>query len=421
MCWTKKIIDFRLSCLLFLLVLSVEMVWCQDHQPGTYTTYRGKIIDARTNQSLEKVQITLDNTNIGSISNADGEFSLKVPQEEKAERIRLTLVGYNQKFVDLKQLEEASVPISLEPSEQQLDQVELYKGVNPKVLVENALARQKDAPRFLTGFYREGVTKGSGRNVMLAESVLQIDKKRAVAGNRGRISLYRSRKNTDYKKLDTTAVKLRGGPYNPLYSDIIQYPEFLFYGEEGLDHFIFEFEEPTTFDNRYVFVVYFEDGYKREPYHFGRFYIDAKTNALLKLEYQLNVEDKYKAERMLVAKKPRRFVVTPLEVSYEADYLLNGEQSEFNYSRFFIKIRVKKKGRLFNRRFSVNSELLITDRGGLPPFPEDKVSKIRPNSIISDDIKGFGEEEFWGKNNIIEPERSLERTFNMIWRRYQRQ
>ncbi len=387
----------------------------------SYTEYRGKVVDANTNNTLEKVQVTLNQTNIGSITNSEGEFLLKVPEAEKAQEIRLTKVGYNQKFVRLATLGEQATVIALIPSEELLDQVELYQSVNPRRLVEEALRAPAEDDRYLTGFYREGVTRGTGRNVLLAEAVVQIDQKKSMGGKHGRIELYKSRKNTDYQVLDTTAVKLKGGPYNPLYSDVVSYPEFLFYGEGRLDNFSFHFEDPTTLNGRYVFVVYFEDNNKREPWTFGRIYVDAKTNALLRIEYQLNVENKRQAERMLVAKKPRDFSVTPLEVSYEANYLLTQEQSYFNYGSFFIKIRVKKKGRLFNRRFSVNSELLITDRKDDPAFPEKELTRIRPSSIISDDIQGFGEPDFWGENNIIEPERSLERTFNSIWRRYQRQ
>ena len=45
-----------------------------------------------------------------------------------------------------------------------------------------------------------------------------------IRGNK----LGKSRKNTDYNKLDTLAVKLQGGPFSNLYTDIIKYPEFIF-------------------------------------------------------------------------------------------------------------------------------------------------------------------------------------------------
>ncbi len=419
---SKQIHSVSFFVLLWLFVgWNLESHAQTQEDSSTFTAYRGRIVDTYTHKNLEKVQVNLSNTNIVSITNADGEFLLKVPKTENSEEIRLTKVGYDQRFIKLSSLEKEKV-ISLTPSSsgEQLDQVELYKSKDPRNLVIEAIYKREANSRYLTGFYREGVTKGSGRNVMLAEAVLQVDQKRATAGKRGRVELYKSRKKTDYNKLDTTAIKLKGGPYNPMYSDVINYPEFLFYGKEGVDNFSFRFEEPTTFDGRYVFVVYFEDRYKEEPWYYGKIYIDAKTNALLKLEYHLNVENRRRAEQMLVAKKPRKYRVTPLEVNYEADYLLKDGFSTFNYGKFFIKIRVKKKGRLFNRRFSVKSELLITNREETSPFPKADLTRIRPRTIISDDVQGFGEEDFWGENNIIEPERSLERTFNTIWRRYQR-
>ena len=39
---------------------------------------------------------------------------------------------------------------------------------------------------------------------------------------------------------------------------------------------------------------------------------------------------------------------------------------------------------------------------------------IRPNVVLMDAISGFSDTDFWGENNIIEPEKSIENAINKI-------
>lgn len=384
-----------------------------------FTEIRGLVVDAYTGAVVDGVHIRMGQTDIATITNSEGRFLLKVPARAENGQVQLIKVGYTQKDLPLSFFTQEEARIELAPEEQVLEKIELFASKNPVLLVEKALEKRSAKKHILTGFYREKIRRGARRDVMVSEAVLQLDEHKNMQGNNGRISLYKSRKNTDYKRLDTMAVKLKGGPYNPLYIDALKYPEFLFY-EGKLENYHFEFKTPTTLNNRYVFVIYFEDRNKQSPWYYGDLFIDAKTNALLKVDYHLNVDNTRQAERMLVAKKPNKYKVTPLEVSYQADYLLDGEESYYSYGKFYIRIRINQKGKLFNFRYSVDSELMITDKHQDAPFPENELKRVKPSTVIPDDITGFGDPGFWGENNIIEPEKPLQRTFDRIWRQYQR-
>src|SRR5699024_8255794 len=142
-----------------------------------------------------------------------------------------------------------------------------------------ALNKRAPNQEKLVGFYREKIDRGR-HNVLLGEAVVQIDQDKYMRGKRGEISIYKSRKRTDYDRLDTLAVKLRGGPYSSLHLDLTAYPEYVFY-DADLDAFDFDFKQPTTIDGRYVYVIYFEQRDKDYPWYYGTMYIDAKNNALL--------------------------------------------------------------------------------------------------------------------------------------------
>ncbi len=62
--------------ILFLLSLLIinSKAFCQ-------TTIRGKVVDAETNLPLPFVSIGVENMSIGTLTNADGQFELSIPQK----------------------------------------------------------------------------------------------------------------------------------------------------------------------------------------------------------------------------------------------------------------------------------------------------------------------------------------------------
>lgn len=60
-------------CLLFLaLLLSPPLLWGQNH------SIKGQIVDAKSNEPLIGVNITVEGTSNGTISDIDGRFTLSV-------------------------------------------------------------------------------------------------------------------------------------------------------------------------------------------------------------------------------------------------------------------------------------------------------------------------------------------------------
>lgn len=120
------------------------------------------------------------------------------------------------------------------------------------------------------------------------------------------VSIYKARKSTDYDKLDTVAMKLKGGPFNTLYLDMMKYTEYVL--RPGmLESYEFSFDDPTKINDRYTYVVDFREIDHSDPWYFGKLFIDAETSTLVKADYSLNVDDRSKAQEMFVKKKTERF------------------------------------------------------------------------------------------------------------------
>ncbi|MBT8260776.1 MAG: carboxypeptidase-like regulatory domain-containing protein, partial [Bacteroidia bacterium] len=271
----------------------------------------------------------------------------------------------------------------------------------------------------MTAFYRETIKKGK-RNASLAEAVVNIVKEPYNKAKSDAVELLKSRKNTNYSKLDTIALKLQGGPYSALYSDMVKYPRYVF-SRDFFEYYNFSFEPFTQINNREVYVVKFE---QKEnvvtPLYFGKLFIDVETYALVSAVYQLNLDNTNEVIKLFIKKKPPKVKVEPTEASYRVDYRENNGRYYYSYSNLQLGFRVKWRKKLFGSNYTLNVEMAITDWKKNTGEEISRKDKLKSNVILSDEASGFSDPEFWGQYNIIEPEKSIESAIKKISKQLKR-
>ena len=195
-----------------------------------FTEYSGKVVDSKSNEGIEAASLSISETNISTITNSDGKFVLKVPSSYLNSQVFISLLGYKSKTIAIAQLSKDS-RIALDRVVTKLSEVNISAFKSAENLVrkvfENRDKNHQDESVYMTAFYRETIKKRR-KNASLSEAVIQIHRRPYNSYKRDNIELIKSRKNTNYKKLDTLAVKLQGGPFSNLYTDIIKYPEYIF-------------------------------------------------------------------------------------------------------------------------------------------------------------------------------------------------
>ena len=414
---TKQTFQLRSILLTFLAaILTIFSVYSQEE----YLEYSGKVVDFETGSPLIFASLEISNTNISTITNNDGEFSLKVPTNFQNSSVIISFLGYKQKTLELSSLNKTKNKISLVAQITNLPEttVKVYK--DPKELVQQTLKRKgvnnSNQTAIMTGFYRETIKKRR-KNVSLAEAIVTVYKQSYTSLRKDNIRLYKARKSTDYSKLDTVALKLQGGPFNALYVDLMKYPEYLFTNEMW-SYYNFTYAPSTTINGKVVYVVNFiQKASVVEPLYYGKLFIDAETLALSSTIYNLNVENKELASSMFVKKKPRDVNVYPTKATYRVDYREKNGKWYYSYSNVQISFKINRKRKLFNSIYSLSSEMAITD-WKINDTKENLKAKdrIRPSIIIADETSGFSDPEFWGAYNVIEPEKSIESAINKIKR-----
>ena len=383
----------------------------------TFLKYKGRVIDKNTRKPLALANIAVNTTNISIVTNKEGKFSLKVPNTAASKTISVSFLGYKTLEILLKDLKKKNNIITLSTSITELSTVNINAPKDAKALVIAALKKKGDnyigERTIMTAFYRETIKKGR-KNASLTEAVVKVFKQPNKAARKDVVELVKSRKNTNYSRLDTLAVKLQGGPYSTLYSDIVKYPQYIF-TEDTFPYYDFSFDTPSQINNRQVYVVKFkQQANVVTPFYLGKLYIDSETFSLVSAVYQLNVENKDEAVNLFVRKKPRQVKVEPITAEYRVDYKAKNGKWYYSYSNIQLVFRVKWRKKLFGSNYSLNIEMAITDWKENLGTKINSEKRIRPTAILSDETSGFSDPAFWGAYNIIEPEKSIESAIKKI-------
>jgi hypothetical protein len=412
-----------LCMLLFTVILGTPEVTSQDDQQS-FTQYKGEVIDGETNKPLVFATLTLDDTNISTVTNTEGGFLLKIPKTTTDGNVIVSFLGYKTRSIPLGQLNGNNNKIALDVSVTELPEVNISIPKDAVTLVKETLRRKGenyfDDPTLMTAFYRETIKKRR-KNVSLSEAVVNIYKTPYTSAKRDAVQLFKARKSTDYDKLDTLALKLQGGPFNALFVDIMKYPEYIF-TDETIPDYRFRFERSTMINDKLIYVVSFEQRSGiRNPLYNGKLYIDAEKKILTSAIYSLNITDKEVASRMFVRKKPRNANVYPTEVAYRVDYREKNGRWYYGYSNVLLEFKINWDKRLFNSVYSMTCEMAVTDweKSLASEFPRYR-NRIKSDIILTDEAIGFSDPDFWGEYNIIEPEKSIESAIKKIQRQLKR-
>lgn len=404
---------------LFIFALASLLVFSLHAQDtnSQLAEYKGLVVDKTSGKPLVFANVLLEGYNVATVTNADGEFAIKIPSKITKPKLLIRFMGFRSKYVLLNESPAVRNLIELEPVSLQLPELSVLSKdahVLVQTVFDNMHQNYSSDAMAMTAFYRETVRRN--RTIAsVSEAVVDIHKQPYTSNRVDVVSLYKSRKNTDYSKIDTLVLKLRGGPFNCLYLDVMKYTELVF-TDLPMTSYHFTFDRSTYMDNQLIYVVDFiqtlPDSY---PLFAGKLYIDARNMALKSAVFHMNISDRQEASKMFVVKKPNNAKVYPVEASYRIDYFEKGGKWYFGYSRIELALRINWKRKLFNSTYYSVIEMAVTDWGEAPErLSVARKDRLRDNVIISDEASGFSDPEFWGEYNLIEPEKPIENAIKKI-------
>jgi hypothetical protein len=173
----KQLIEW---ILLVVFWLSVIPGWSQEKTPfaeeNTYITVSGVVKDKQNRKTLEYVNVSVPGRSVGTVTNADGEFSLKIEDAEMVFALEISHIGYHNNRVRLDKEHLSDLKIYLTPHANMLNEIVVYAH-NPRLIVEEAIRKipvnYSNKNNMLTGFYRETVQKGR-RYINISEAIIDV-------------------------------------------------------------------------------------------------------------------------------------------------------------------------------------------------------------------------------------------------------
>ncbi len=390
----------------------------KSNQPDTltYVQYKGSVIDQESRAPLAFASLSLEGTNIATVTNSDGEFSLKVPKNLIEGKVTVSFIGYKNKIVNLSQFKPEKTKIELELLIIAINEIRVFPK-DPELLIRAVMNKRAENyfsdPTSMTAFYRETIKKRK-TYVSLSEAVVEISKQPYTTEKSDLVQIYKARKSTDYTRLDTLTFKLQGGPYTNLYEDIMKNPEMVF-TDDMLGNYEFKIENISKINDRLMYVLSFKQRPSAsQPLYFGKLFIDTESLAITRATFNLNVTDKVMSSEMFIKKKPFGAKVYPTMATYRIDYREKGDKWYYSYSRGQITFKIEWNKRLFNTIYESTIEMAVTDWEIKGSKPVKVGEYIKPNVVMADKISGFADRAFWGEYNVIEPEKPIESAIRKI-------
>ncbi len=385
-----------------------------------FYTYAGKITDSETKEAIAFANVYLEGSSIGTVSNLDGEFILKVPLSMKGEKLNISFVGYKTYEISLEDLKEVENEIIIVPDPIPIQEVIIKTG-DPLELLRKAVARIGENytvnPEMFTAFYRETI-KQNRHYVAVSEAVLEIYKSSYKNYfDSDRLKIYKGRKSQDVKRMDTILFKLQGGPKTSLLLDVVKNPSTIL-SEDFFKYYDYKLNGVINIDNRETFVIRFNQKNNVDlPLYQGNIYLDVNNLAIARMDFRISDKALAEADNELVRKKPVSMKVDVEDARYLANYREINGKWHLNHVRAEAKFKCKWDKKLFRSVYTTMLEMAVTDRdtANISKYKLKESAKI--SDVFIDQVNYFLDEDYWGEYNVIKPDESIEMAIERLNRK----
>ena len=375
----------------------------------------GKVVDRNDHKPIEYTNIYIKNRNIGSMTNANGNFAVKLPRGSSNDSIYFSCIGYKPLHKKIGDMHPEGNIIDLEVNSIQLKEIKV-KPINIEEVIKTALQNipqnYSRIPLNLISFYRE-IIQQNGEYVGLSEAVLNIYKASYNSYLNDQVAIYKGRKSRFIKQMDTVLFKFQGGISTSLMLDIAKNPSN-FITDEYIKYYNFTVDDIVTVEGRPTFVIGFDqNNYSPYPLYKGKLYIDIDAYAIVRVDFMISPNGMDNAADFLIKKSSRRLKVKPTFSSYIVNYTMQNNKWYLNYIREEVEFKIRKKYSFYSSTFRSKAEMLITQTDSVDVQRIKFNKTVRLNDIFIEKL-GKYDPEFWGGFNIIKPDESLEKALQKI-------
>ena len=405
-----------------LFLLPAMLLICTVLVAQQFRTITGKVEDANTGSPLQYASVHLKNSTTSTVTNNEGEFTFKVPVDRLDDSLQVSYLGYRNLAVAVRDFNpKRARRIKLEPSNLDIRSITVRTD-DAEELFKSAFSSKSRRLNYIehshgmSGFYRETIKKGN-KYLVLTEAVVDIVKQSYSSISPDNVAIYKGRTNTNRNAQDTLFLQLQGGPLSSLYLDVVKDP---FIGTDMIsstDYYEFKMGPMMFMDDLNIYTIDFNQVPQiSDILYRGRIYVESQTLAIVRIEFEMNLENRKDAWKEFVRKKPDDVQIGVDWAKYQVNYKNYGNKWYMDYARVDIRFNAKYQGKRLKSKYDIITELAITDINNEKAAKIPYSNRLRMKDILQKKVADFRDESFWEDYNIIQPDEKIENIISKIIR-----
>jgi hypothetical protein len=379
----------------------------------------GNVKSSRTSKPVPFASVFVPQESVGTISNYEGAFELYIPDTLDADTIMVSCIGYTSAIISSDEYLIKPIEVNLHPNKYEISEL-VVRPENPRELIERALANKSEnysnKPMLLTAFFREA-TKQNNSYISLSEAIIDIYKTSYSIESEDLVKLKKGRKGSNTEESELVNMVVEGGLYNSMQLDVVKYG-VSFLDPEQMSNYEYTMDKQISYGGRQTYVIRFNFNPDKNFVGFdGTLYLDAKSLAIVRAEFEISDAGLLYAKEMMVKRAPSGFQVKPKFGKYEVEYRMYNDCWNLMHGRSDIGVKVKKlrgsKNKGYTCQFTSASEFVVTgqETEGFERIKYKEASK--PKDILYEQISST-DLEFWDNETIILPEEPLMQTIEKL-------
>jgi len=193
-------------------------------ESSSFLTVSGNLKDSKSGEKIIYATISIPGTGIGTVSNSEGEFTLKVSKTSNAEFFEVSHLSYATAKFKISESLGKDKTFYLDPQYLMLKEITIVPKDARSIVAAAMRSIRKnysEEPNMMKGFYRETIRQRRDY-ISISEAVVDIYKSAYPSTQNDQVKIYKGRKGTNVKKADTLMVQLQGGPNVSMLLDIVK-------------------------------------------------------------------------------------------------------------------------------------------------------------------------------------------------------
>lgn len=375
----------------------------------TIRAISGTITDSETGEPLPFATIGLIGSGKGTITNANGEFGIRITRDCIDDSLTISYLGYINRKIPVRQALGNTFNIKMKREFVSIQEI-IIKNQAPQEILRKAYyntgRNYGSSPALMSAFYREAVMRRYTLQTY-SEAIISIYKSAysGLAGN-DQMKIERSRKLENTGMKDTLTVRLKAGLSSCLMLDGAK-NTFDFLQPENYFQYDYRMTDIVTVDDESAYLIEFTQKPTVDiPLFKGSIYINTVNYAIVQAEFEINPLYIDKLKDDYINYQAKGYSMWPVSIKYSVSYRKSGNRYFLSHSRGDLKFTAKQKNKLFHSSFDVFFELAVNDikTENVNRFDRDELAPI--HSIFSKTINSY-DADFWGDLDFLKPEDNL--------------